>query len=289
MSKKTPKNLSIGTILLILIITIFSFVNNNYDNTSFALKDEDLIIHFLDVGQGDSIFVELPNNETILIDAGEKKYEDVVNDYITSLNYERVDYVIGTHPHTDHIGGLENIINNFEIGSIYMPKVSSNTKTYFSLLETIDDKNSTINVAKKGMNIVNEDNLLVTILSPTEDEYEDLNNYSIVLKIIYYDTSFLFMGDAEKDVEEKILDDVDVDVVKIGHHGSTTSSSSSFVNKVSAKYGIIQVGEDNSYNHPHDKIVKRWENSGTTIYQTDINGNIIVKSDGSNISIEKEK
>lgn len=288
MNKKIPK-LSIGTIILLLIITLLSFSNNNYNNKSYALDDEILTLHFLDVGQGDSIFIELPNDETLLIDAGEKNYGEFVYEYITDLSYDAIDYVVGTHPHTDHIGGLETIINNFEIGSIYMPKASSNTKTFLSLLQTIEDKNLTINTAKKGVNIIEEDNLLVTVLSPSENEYDDLNNYSVVLKIVYYDNSFLFMGDAEKIIEEKILDDVDVDVIKIGHHGSNTSSSKNFVDNVSAQYGIIQVGLDNKYEHPHNQVIKRWENSGTIIYRTDIDGNIIVKSDGSNIIVEKEK
>jgi len=285
------KKINILFFIIFLVISIFSFVNNNLDNTSYAFDENSdlLTVHFIDVSQGDSIFIELPNDEVMLIDAGEKDYGEIVSSYIDDLNYEKIDYVIGTHPHTDHIGGLSTVINDFEIKNIYMPKVTTNTKTFLNLLNTIDNKNLVINTAKSGVDIINTDDLLVTILSPILDNYEEINNYSVVLKIIYKDTSFLFTGDIESLVEKEILDEVDVDVIKIPHHGSDTSSSKDFVNSVSAKYGIIQVGNDNSYNHPHKKIVNRWENTGTMIYRNDLDGNIIVRSDGKSYDIWKEK
>lgn len=289
--KKYKGKISIS--LLVLLVSIFTYFINNYnDNKSYALDNNAkfLTVHYLDVGQGDSEFIELPSGEVILIDASEKEYGSYVKNYIDNLNYKEIDYLIGTHPHSDHIGGLEYIVKNFDIKSVYMPKVASNTKTYLSLLEAIDAKNLKINNAKKGDILVSDDGLTVSVLSPSNDNYSNLNNYSIVLKVVYYDTCFLFMGDAEAEVENSLSAlDVKCDVIKIGHHGSSTSSSNNFVKNVNAKYGVIEVGASNKYNHPNSNVVKRWESNNTTIYRTDLNGNIVIKSDGKNISVSKEK
>ena len=258
---------------------------NNYINTNNDL----LKIHYLDVGQGDSIFIELPNNETMLIDAAESNQSENIINYIKNLNYQKIDYVIGTHPHTDHIGGLKDIINTFEIGKIYMPKVVSTTKTYENLLQTIKDKNLKINTAKAGTTIIDTDTLKINILAPNNDTYTELNNYSVVTKITYGTTKFLFMGDAEKLSENEIKEEVTADVIKIGHHGSNTSSGLNFIKKVNAKYGIISVGLNNKYNLPKEETITNWENSGTKIYLTSTNGTITATSDGTNIKIESEK
>lgn len=258
---------------------------NNYINTNNNL----LKIHYLDVGQGDSIFIELPNNETMLIDAAESNQSENIINYIKNLNYQKIDYVIGTHPHTDHIGGLKDIINTFEIGKIYMPKAVSTTKTYENLLQTIKDKNLKINTAKAGISIIDTDTLKINILAPNNDTYTELNNYSVVTKITYGTTKFLFMGDAEKLSENEIKEDVSADVIKIGHHGSNTSSGLNFIKKVNAKYGIISVGLNNKYNLPKEETITNWENSGTKIYLTSTNGTITATSDGTNIKIESEK
>ena len=258
---------------------------NNYINTNNDL----LKIHYLDVGQGDSIFIELPNNETMLIDAAESNQSENIINYIKNLNYQKIDYVIGTHPHTDHIGGLKDIINTFEIGKIYMPKAVSTTKTYENLLQTIKDKNLKINTAKAGISIIDTDTLKINILAPNNDTYTELNNYSVVTKITYGTTKFLFMGDAEKLSENEIKEDVSADVIKIGHHGSSTSSGLNFIKKVNAKYGIISVGLNNKYNLPKEETITNWENSGTKIYLTSTNGTITATSDGTNIKIESEK
>ncbi len=258
---------------------------NNYINTNNNL----LKIHYLDVGQGDSIFIELPNNETMLIDAAESNQSENIINYIKNLNYQKIDYVIGTHPHTDHIGGLKDIINTFEIGKIYMPKAVSTTKTYESLLMAIKDKNLKINTAKAGISIIDTNTLKINILAPNNDTYTELNNYSVVTKITYGTTKFLFMGDAEKLSENEIKEDVSADVIKIGHHGSNTSSGLNFIKKVNAKYGIISVGLNNKYNLPKEETITNWENSGTKIYLTSTNGTITATSDGTNIKIESEK
>ena len=264
--------------------------NNNQNQNDYINTNNDLLkVHYLDVGQGDSIFVELPNNETMLIDAAESYQSENIINYLKNLNYQKIDYVIGTHPHTDHIGGLKDIINTFEIGKIYMPKVVSTTKTYESLLMAIKDKNLKINTAKAGTSIIDTDALKINILAPNNSIYTELNNYSVVTKITYGTTKFLFMGDAEKLSENEIKENVTADVIKIGHHGSNTSSSIDFIKKVNAKYGIISVGLNNKYNLPKEETITNWENSGTKIYLTSTNGTIRASSDGTNIKIESEK
>ena len=264
--------------------------NNNQNQNDYINTNNDLLkVHYLDVGQGDSIFIELPNNETMLIDAAESYQSENIINYLKNLNYQKIDYVIGTHPHTDHIGGLKNIINTFEIGKIYMPKVVSTTKTYESLLMAIKDKNLKINTAKAGTSIIDTDALKINILAPNNSTYTELNNYSVVTKITYGTTKFLFMGDAEKLSENEIKENVTADVIKIGHHGSNTSSSIDFIKKVNAKYGIISVGLNNKYNLPKEETITNWENSGTKIYLTSTNGTIRASSDGTNIKIESEK
>lgn len=300
--KKIKKNIKRNFFKILIILLAFLIINNqdkiknlfnqnnNQNQNDYINMNNDLLkVHYLDVGQGDSIFIELPNNETMLIDAAESYQSENIINYLKNLNYQKIDYVIGTHPHTDHIGGLKDIINTFEIGKIYMPKVVSTTKTYESLLMAIKDKNLKINTAKSGTSIIDTDALKINILAPNNSTYTELNNYSVVTKITYGSTKFLFMGDAEKLSENEIKEDVTADVIKIGHHGSNTSSSIDFIKKVNAKYGIISVGLNNKYNLPKEETITNWENSGTKIYLTSTNGNITAISDGTNIKIESEK
>lgn len=300
--KKIKRNIKRNFFEILIILLAFLIINNqdkiknlfnqnnNQNQNAYINTNNDLLkVHYLDVGQGDSIFIELPNNETMLIDAAESYQSENIINYLKNLNYQKIDYVIGTHPHADHIGGLKDIINTFEIGKIYMPKVVSTTKTYESLLMAIKDKNLKINTAKAGTSIIDTDALKINILAPNNSTYTELNNYSVVTKITYGSTKFLFMGDAEKLSENEIKENVTADVIKIGHHGSNTSSSIDFIKKVNAKYGIISVGLNNKYNLPKEETITNWENSGTKIYLTSINGTITAISDGTNIKIESEK
>ena len=253
--------------------------------TTVGLNDE-LRVSFIDVGQGDSEFIELPNGETMLIDAGTNETGKNVVDYIKSLGYTSIDYVVGTHPHEDHIGGLDDVIKTFDIGSIYMPKVTADTKTFEDVLDAAESKNLMINTAKSGVSIMDTEDLSVKFLAPTLDIYENTNDYSAVVKVVYGETSYLFTGDAEEFSENLITDDVNADVLKVGHHGSSTSTSTEFLKKVSPASAVISCGKDNSYGHPHSETLQKLADMGTAVYRTDELGTIVSVSDGKTINFD---
>ena len=261
---------------------------NDYIFTTLP-SNGNLRVNYIDVGQGDSEFIEFPNGETMLIDAGTNESGQTVVNYIKSLGYTSVDYVIGTHPHEDHIGGLDDVINSFDIGKIYMPKVTTDTKTFEDVLDAVENKNLTINTAKSGVVITETDDFSVKIVAPVSEQYDDLNNYSAVVKVSYKDNSFLFTGDAEELSENQITDDISADVLKAGHHGSSTSSSDKFLDRVCPSTVVISCGEDNSYGHPHKETIENLNSRNIKYYRTDINGTVVATSDGSTITFTTDK
>lgn len=277
------------TVILTIIFMILAGAFELFQGTVAITPSEDLKVHFLDVGQGDSIFIELPTNETILIDASIKDASNKIINYLREENVSKIDYVFATHPHSDHIGGMSAVIKAFDIGQIYMPKAVTTTKTYENLLLTIKDKNLKIKAAKAGNTIIDTDDLKLVVLAPNQDSYESLNNYSIVLKLTYKEKSFLFMGDAETLSEKEITGDIQADVLKVGHHGSRTSTSQAFLNKVNPSYAVISVGLNNDYKHPHQEVIDRLEKKNIKIYRTDQNGDIMFTTDGYNIDVKVEK
>ena len=262
--------------------------NEVEDQKPFVASEDELVAHFIDVGQGDASFIELPNGDTMLIDAGISSSGDDIIEYIEDLGYSDIDYVVATHPHADHIGGMAEVIDAFEIGSIYMPKAVSTSKTYENLLETIQDKGLSIHTGRAGVEVLNTDDLTILMFAPVQEEYSNLNNYSIVLKITYGDTSFLYTGDAEDSLDE-ITGDIEADVLKVGHHGSDTSTTSDFLARVNPSYAVISVGEGNSYGHPALSTIELLEGYTSNIYRTDLNGTVVISSDGVNISVETER
>ncbi|MDF2820630.1 MAG: beta-lactamase domain protein [Clostridiales bacterium] len=247
-----------------------------------------LKVNFIDVGQGDSIFIILPNSKSILIDAGESDSYENITKIIDSSNITKIDVLIATHPHADHIGGMDEIIENYEIGKIYMPKISSSTTTFENLLQTISDKNLKITTATAGMSIELDDSVNIDILGPNSSNYDDINNFSIIIKLTYNNNSFLFTGDAESVSEKELLQnqyDLKADILKVGHHGSSSSTSASLLKAVEPTYAIISVGKDNAYGHPKQKLLDRLADYGVTTYRTDELGTISVTSDGENIEI----
>ena len=245
-----------------------------------------LTVHFIDVGQADSILILLPNGENMLIDGGESRNANDIMIYMHSHDVTSIDYLVASHPHADHIGGLPAIIDTFDIVNIYMPRVSHTTVTFERFLTSIQDKGIQIDEAKTGVNILSLPELKIDIVAPARDDYKDHNDHSAVIKLTYGTTSFLFMGDAEGTSESHITEDVSADVLKVGHHGSKTSTTEAFLHKVSPSYAVISVGK-NSYGHPTDEVLSRLDNADVEVYRTDMVGTIVFTSDGENINIDK--
>jgi len=245
-----------------------------------------LSVHFIDVGQGDSIFIELPGGQCMLIDSGEKQYSETVKSYISTLKYEKIDYLVATHPHSDHIGSMSEIVDAFDIDTVYMPKVSHNTKTYENLLLSIKNKGLRVTTAKAGVSVRLTDDLDFEIVAPVGETHSDLNNWSVVLRLVYGNTAFLFTGDAEAASESKITANISADVLKVGHHGSYTSTSADFLKNVAPNHAVISCGKDNDYGHPHKETLEKLTNAGVAVYRTDLSGSIIFTSDGITVSTD---
>lgn len=245
-----------------------------------------LSVHYLDVGQGDSIFIELPNQKCMLIDAGENMYGKSITEYINNLGYTNIDYLVATHPHADHIGSMAYVVKHNNIGVIYMPKVTTTTKTYENLLTAIADKGLKVKSAKAGMNIIDDNDFSINILAPVTIDEDNLNNCSVILKITYKNDSFLFLGDAEKKELETVTADMSAEVLKVGHHGSRTSTTKALLEKVNPKYAVISLGKDNSYGHPHKSTLKLLDEFGVETYRTDENGTVVISTEGSGVTIK---
>lgn len=247
----------------------------------------ELKLYFIDVGQGDCILIN-NNGEYALIDAGNNGDGQHLVEYFKSLNVSNFKYVIGTHAHEDHIGGMDDIIKNFNIEHFYMPDVITTTKTFEEILDALEAKQIAFETPEIDSTFTLADTKF-TVLHVDNDK-TDLNNTSIVLKGEFKNTTFLLTGDATTSVEKEILNkNLKSDILKVGHHGSQYSSSAQFLKEVSPKYAIIQVGKENKYNHPKDITLKKLEKIGANIYRTDNNGTIILTSDGENIKVETEK
>ena len=243
-------------------------------------------VHFIDVGQGDSELVELPNGQTMLIDAGTPQSGNQVANEIKSLGYSRIDYLVATHPHADHIGGMAEIINSFDIGEIYMPKVSTTTATYENLLDEIAAKGLSIHTAKAGVTIAADNTFSVQIISPMLDDYADINDWSVIIRYNTASKNVLFTGDAGKDVIRD-TNPGKIDVLKVSHHGSRTGTDEALATELSPAYAVISCGLNNSYGHPHEEVLDALK--GTQLYRTDLQGTIDMTIDANGISIASSK
>ena len=288
MNLKKVLSLLLALVLVISSLCSCSIKFADIDSANVISNENPLRVHFLDVGQGDSLFIEMPNDETMLIDTGENYHGEGIIDYINDCGYSKIDYLVGTHPHSDHIGSMGYIVRNYNIGNIYMPKVSANTKTYENLLTSISDKGLKVKTAKAGVNIVSNDDLTVDIIAPVTIDNDNLNNSSVVIKLIYKDTSYLFTGDAEKEEIASMQADVSADVLKVGHHGSKTSTTNAFLKEVNPQIAVISCGEDNEYGHPHKSTLNYLEKNHCEIYRTDVDKTVIISSDGTDYSIQTD-
>ncbi|GGA21353.1 ComEC/Rec2 family competence protein [Paenibacillus physcomitrellae] len=250
-----------------------------------------LRVIFLDVGQGASQLLIAPSGKTMLIDAGNNDNEQTMLDYLHKYGIKRLDTVIGTHPDADHIGGMDKVIDETEVGNIYLPKASSNTKTFESLLKSIQRKGLKVKTAKAGVQLDLGEGIKIKMLAPVKS-YEDSNNMSAVVKVTYGKNSFLLTGDAESQSEKDMLAsgaDLCADVLLVGHHGSKSSTTLAFLKAVKPRYGIIQVGKDNNYGHPTQTVLQRLKKQGVEVYRNDLQGTIEVDSDGTKLTIQTER
>jgi len=256
-----------------------------------TVKGDGLLkIHYVDVGQADCAVITF-GDLAMIIDAGDEEHDDVVVSYLKSLNITKLVYVVGTHPHEDHIGGLDSVIEEFEIATLLMPNAEHDSPSFESVLDAMDEKNLQAESPKIGDTYAFGD-AEFTILNSVDSTPENLNNASIVLRLVYGDQSFIFTGDAEKAVEYQMMDSgmtLKSNVLKVGHHGSTTSSLEKFILTVDPDIAVISVGADNSYGHPHEKIVNRLNRLNIKTYRTDLNGTIIISTDGKYNYITVEK
>lgn len=234
-------------------------------------NENNLHVYYIDVGQADSILV-MNEKQSLLIDAGNNEDGDMVVNFIKDKGITKLDYIIGTHPHEDHIGGMDDVINNIDVDKIYLPAIQTNTKTYQDVLQAIKDKNKKINSLKKGDKF-NVGEAEFEVMTDSILDKNNLNLSSNIIRMVFNGTSFLFTGDAETENEKSITWE-QTDILKVGHHGSTTSTSQKFLNQIKPKYAIISVGKNNDYGHPKEKILERLKNERAEIYRTDECGTI---------------
>ncbi len=303
MARKTMMKKTISTIITLMILGIAGILGTNQDimqtisggieqenksneqTTEFVAQD-DLLVDFIDVGQADSILIR-NQDKVMLIDAGTNEAGEIVVQYLKKLGITKINYLIGTHPHEDHIGGLDDVIYEFEIEKIYMPKIETTTKTFEDVLDAIESKNLTVTAPSKNDEI-ELGQAVGTFMTDSILDKDNLNLSSLVMRIEFGNTSFLFMGDAEEKNEESIIWPK-TDVLKVGHHGSNTSTSREFLEQVSPEYAVIMVGKDNTYHLPKQDIIHNLEAIGSEIFRTDENGTIRFISDGSELRIDKSK
>lgn len=255
-------------------------------------SEELLEIHFFNVGEADSTLVTC-GGYTMLIDGGSPDSSSFLYSYLEQNEIAFLDYMICTHPHEDHVGGLAGALNYAKVGTIYAPVTEYDTRAFNSFLKYVDKQEKTITIPTAGDSFT-LGNATVEIIGPVDPSLgkDNENNLSIMIRIEYGKTSFLITGDAEEIEEQSVLDAgfrVKSTVLRVGHHGSYTSTSESFLKAVSPKYCVISVGKDNAYGHPHEEVLRRLEAYRTTVYRTDQNGSITCFSDGHTVRLSTEK
>ena len=280
----------ISSIIGIIVVLLAGYFGIDLTQDSKVSKDSQLMISYMDVGQGDAAYIKVNGND-ILIDAGPRSNSKELLEQLKAKNIDDFELVIATHPHEDHIGGMVDVFKEYEVKAFYSPKITHTTKTYENLVKAVKDEGLKTKELKGGMVIDLGEGAKFEVFTPQKSEYEELNDYSPIMKLSFGDTSYLFTGDAEKLAEEEALakykTSLDSDVIKFGHHGSSSSSSNAFIEAVSPKYGIISCAKDNKYGHPHRETLDIIKKYNIKTFRTDTDGEIILTSDGKSINFNK--
>ena len=271
--------------LILLCSLLFSCSNVNKNSSEDLTSLNAVKIHFIDVDQGDAILIQY-KDKNMLIDSSTQKAEDKFLGYLKKQNIDEFDTVIATHPDEDHIGNMDLVIKNYTIKKFYAPKATSTTKAFESMITELKNKSLKINVLKAGSTIDFSNDVTLEVFAPNSDNYEDSNNYSPIIKLTYGKNSALFTGDAEKLSEKETLQkgyNLKSDILKVGHHGSSTSTSKDFLKAVNPSIAVISCGKNNKYGHPHKETITTLKNNNIQYYRTDTDGTIVLILDGTNI------
>lgn len=293
MSRRKSTDKIIITLIVVVLAIVFSLIGRKLGlfntDTDKTISDGAFSVHFIDVGQGDCILIK-SDKGNMLIDAGENGNESTVLNYLKDHDVTNIKYFVATHSHSDHIGGAAEVIDAVKVENVILSKYSDHdTKTYEKMLEAIVKSKAKTIAAVPGNEYTMGD-IKFTILAPSKDD-DNLNNTSVVLKLTYGSHSFMFAGDAEKEVEEQLIDsgyDLSADVLKLSHHGSSTSNSPEFLKAVNPEIAVISYGSGNDYGHPHKEVVKLLEKEKINYYSTAKGGNTVIKIDDGKIIVEQE-
>lgn len=292
MRKRTYIPMILFMILLFSLVGIYFFldygivgVEKSTDVTRIQSVKTPVKVHYIDVGQGDSIFIEI-NDKNILIDAGEEEHASTIIAYLKTYDVEKLDLVFLTHPHEDHIGGMGEVLSEFEIGEFYMPDKELVTRSFIRMTTALDEKNTPRNLLKGGMEFEFGESIMLQILSPNKDSYLNPNNYSSIMRLVVGNNAFLFTGDAEEIIETEVIRtgaELKSDVLKAPHHGSKTSSSEPFLEKVGPTYIVVTSGLGNDHNLPSPEILERYSNIGAKTLLTEEMGSIVFAANGKEV------
>lgn len=300
--RKSNKNHGIITAVILAAIVVGIYAANHFgvfDKNKFITVSESsseispLEVHYINVGQGDCSLI-ISEDKAILIDTGEKENGELICGYLQEHNIESLDCLLLTHPHSDHMGAASYIIDNVDVKQVIIPKVSDDmtptTKFYEKFLKSVQQKGLKITAAKPGLMVDAGGGASLKVIAPVKD-YKDLNNYSAASILTHGNDKFMFTGDIEEEAEQDISDEgyfEDIDVLKVAHHGSSSSSSDFFLETTSPEYAIIMC-DGHSYGHPHEETIEKLSEYTDNIYRTDLDGTVIIKSDENGISVTTEK
>ncbi|HSP47362.1 MAG TPA: MBL fold metallo-hydrolase [Clostridiaceae bacterium] len=294
MRKRAYAPVALFIIFIIGIFGIYILLDHGILGAK-AITDIDLVqrvndpvkVHFIDVGQGDAILLQV-HDKTVLIDAGPAANAQRVVGYLKSYGIERLDYIFLSHIHEDHMGGMAEVIRNFEVGSFYTTNKSTTTRNYENMMTELAKKGLEVKTAKAGLELTFEDDITLSLLSPNADVYVNPNNYSPVMRLSYLSSAFLFTGDAEVPVENEVLRrglNISADVFKAAHHGSTTSNSLPFLEKVKPQYVVVTSEKGNDFSLPNESILQAFADLNATILKTEDMGNIVFSSNGKEVRL----